>query len=328
MLYVPILKAKKGEYDGVINLKEDVKDKIIPLFEIVPEKIGNFKSEDLNTYWPGRPLFFDFSPELDWSENYSEVFKVYESIDHPEAIPTVSMDYPDEYIQRVNDEYAKVLLRFRIHELQNEDFTTRLKEISGILSRPNHYLMIDIQEIDESKLALLSFSLKTVIATLSEHFNTANLIISSGSFPAQLSPKKHEFYKIDRLEHRLWISLNKQIDSNIIYSDYTINNWRVTEYIIGMQVSFNIRYTLREEYLIYKGFTTRNKGLQMDNVRPVCEKLITMPEYSGRNFSWGDNEIYLKAMGETDRGGSSTTWRSIGINHHITLIVDLLSNPI
>ncbi len=326
MLYVPILKAKKGEFEGVVNLTEEVKNEIVPLFEVVPDKVATFNSDDLNIYWKERPFFFDFSPELDWSENYNEVFKVYESINQSKAIPTVTVDYPDEYISRINREYSQVLLRFRLQDLQIEDFTARLKEVSNLLNDTQHFLMIDLQEIDETKITLLSLSIKSVVEAVSKHFNTESLIIASNSFPPQLSSKKLEFYKLDRLEHKLWVSLKNQIDATIIYSDYTINNWSFSEYIPGMRVSFNIRYTLAEEYLIFKGYIMTKKGFQMENVQPACAQLIEMPEYSGQGFSWGDNEIYQKAKEHTDKGGSPTTWRSIGHNHHIALIVDLLSN--
>ena len=87
-------------------------------------------------------------------------------------------------------------------------------------------------------------------------------------------------------------------------------------------MSANLRYTLEEEWLIFKGRNVRDYGYEQFN--GLCRTLLQHKEYSGATFSWGDNYISQCAA---DKGGpgNASTWRKVGNSHHLSFVVYQLS---
>lgn len=68
-----------------------------------------------------------------------------------------------------------------------------------------------------------------------------------------------------------------------------------------------------------------NQKFSSDQFYSLSKEVVNSPIYSGEKFSWGDGQIYDKSK-RIGGPGNSTTWRQINTNHHITLMVDLLSS--
>jgi hypothetical protein len=88
-------------------------------------------------------------------------------------------------------------------------------------------------------------------------------------------------------------------------------------------MSASIRYTTPESWLIVKGRNVNQYGFEQ--YYDLCKQLIGRPEYVGPEFSWGDEFIW-KCAQETAGTGNATTWRKVGVNHHLTLVARQLSN--
>jgi hypothetical protein len=65
-IYVPILKAKQGEFDALAHLSQRASERIVPLFDIPPKKEGentnvflHKKAEDIAKVWANSFLFDD-----------------------------------------------------------------------------------------------------------------------------------------------------------------------------------------------------------------------------------------------------------------------------
>ncbi|MGI0086305.1 MAG: beta family protein, partial [Nitrososphaerales archaeon] len=80
------------------------------------------------------------------------------------------------------------------------------------------------------------------------------------------------------------------------------------------------RYATQEDWLIWKGANVFKDPDGYGQFLDICRDLITKAEYSGPDFSWGDAEIFEKA---TNGGspGNAETWRRIGTNHHIEMVL-------
>lgn len=88
-------------------------------------------------------------------------------------------------------------------------------------------------------------------------------------------------------------------------------------------MSANLRYTIEDNWLVFKGRGVRKHGYEQFNA--FCKKLVQMPQYAGEHFSWGDAAIRARCKGGVGPGNAST-WRQIGTSHHITFVVrDLAS---
>ena len=85
----------------------------------------------------------------------------------------------------------------------------------------------------------------------------------------------------------------------------------------------SLRYTIDGAFLIVKGRNVRD--YKYGQYRTMCEEVINSVHYKGETFSTGDKYIYECALG-TESTGQLTTWRWVGTNHHIELLVEDIAN--
>ena len=79
-----------------------------------------------------------------------------------------------------------------------------------------------------------------------------------------------------------------------------------------------MRYTADGSWLVLKGRNLRDHGYEQ--FYDVCADLIARDEYSGREFSWGDE--YIDDCANRRVGtGNLTTWRKVGTSHHLSYVL-------
>ena len=109
------------------------------------------------------------------------------------------------------------------------------------------------------------------------------------------------------------------------YGDYSIAHPEIVEIDPRvMSMSASIRYSSTSQWVIIKGESIKIGGFKQFPI--LSNKLTSIPEYSGKDFSWGDEQIYNYANATDNKSGNATTWRSIGNNHHFTLVTNQISN--
>ncbi|MET1247612.1 beta family protein [Sporolactobacillus sp. STCC-11] len=330
MIYVPILKCKKGEKDALDSLNDDLKDQVLPLLEICPDIIAKGTFNGASDFWENRQYLLDVSPEYRDELTDQESFELLSKCGNEQVIPVVRLYDSDEKIMRFNNELSNgFALRLYLEDISDESFSLEFEHFIQSVNLQNVDLIIDAQSIDTGELSQKTFLIRAALELVRNINQFRRVIFASNSFPSKLDIQKERLVLLPREESTLFSRVSPLFASygvTPIYSDYAINHWSYFVFIPGMQPSFNIRYTTEDNYVIYKGLTTKRGGLNIENVRSACQMLVQSPYYFGADFSWGDNEIYLKAVGETTRSGNPTTWRAIGTNHHITFILNHLSN--
>ena len=157
-----------------------------------------------------------------------------------------------------------------------------------------------------------------------------SVIFAAASFPEDLSEvTSSSLVTIPRREWLLWQALQRKptlLPPNLVYGDYAISHplLRGIDPRI-MRMSASVRYTILESWLIVKGRNVSQYGFEQ--YYDLCKRLIARPEYFGADFSWGDDFIYKCAQASAGPG-NATTWRKVGVNHHITLVARRLSNAV
>jgi len=109
-----------------------------------------------------------------------------------------------------------------------------------------------------------------------------------------------------------------------VYADYGPMNLSEVTFFPYMVPNFKIKYSTSDKYLVVKGLSLKKGGLELANVATSCRLLVEHPQFSGENFSYGDNIIATIANGTNTKSGNLTNWVAYSFNHHITLIVSLL----
>lgn len=330
-IYVPILKCKKGEQSALLNLADDIKDKIIPLIEIPYSSATTKKPipELIDSFWAERKFFLYFLSE--WYDNSLE--ELQELIDN-EIIPVVQNN---KYAIPVFDlsafsaisEIDKLLqngvaIRLRDNEFgQIEDMLNPLFD-NNVLDRENTDLILDLEYVSEKDLFSKTAVLKTVFSDLDAAAEFRSIIISCVSFPKSISDLEvGQIYRFKRTEvdiFTLALKLEKRYGFKYFYSDYGPTDNEDVAFVIGMSPNFKIKYTTFEDFLCIKGLSLKKGGLDIGNVQQLASILVNSSDFSGVNYSWGDEKIYLLANKQYNSPGNLTTWVSYAMNHHITFI--------
>lgn len=195
-------------------------------------------------------------------------------------------------------------------------------------------LLVDINYLDDNtKLIYKSLFLDAQSIYSLKDWKT--FIFSSGSFPADVSKHKAEDSPSSepRLDWQYWLEASKDITTLVrkpIFSDYTIRNPRHSDASIFMQSSATLKYSYKNEWLIFKG--------EVQNYPQYLAHAYTLVNdtdfFYGENFSAGDKYIADKAKHlktylnnpKVKGTGRSGDWISAGVSHHLALALSQISN--
>lgn len=326
--YVPILKWKKGEQGALRELFTSVKNDIIPLIQITPD-FNESKLLSTIQSWENRPLYFDVLPEC-YEDDNEIFFRILQKLNPDYTIPILSLDDNIDIIEEATS-LSNLGFALRIVSANAEYVENTLEQITQNFNPSYIDLILDIKHIDEENYNEKFIVLKSILLDIPNINNYRNIIVATSSFPTTLTNvERYELATIERLDWSFWKKcvdkLNKKFNINLIYSDYTIDTPNYVAYIPGMSPLFKIRYTSDDNFIILKGQTIKKGGLDSDSVSDLCNTLVTSCYFKGSDFSWGDKYIYEHSNNSAKSYGNLTTWVKVGTNHHITFVIDQLSN--
>ncbi len=332
--YVPILRYKRGELDALLHLDEKVKDNIIPLIEIPLSALKSLSKKPINCFWNDRPFFFYFSPEWytddDGEEDEQKNAVMLSMCNNIMGTPVIDLTYlTSDNIQKwKNASQNGLCIWLRGNEFAAIEEQLNMLFGAGGLNRNNTDLLLDLQYCFSDSLLDKTYRLKAAFSDLDRASEYRSIIIASCSFPKQLPPMdNNKIYRFQRFETEIYtlaLKLSNRFGFNYIYSDYGPNSLEDIQYIQGMSPNFKIKYTTLEHYVYIKGLQIKRGGLDIGNVRALCKILMDSGEFSGENYSWGDNKMYQLAQEVLNSPGNLTTWVSYAMNHHITLMTKIL----
>ena len=351
--YVPILKGKMGEYRALKELTPDVRKRLTPIIEIPPiawDYINDIPAktidqhlskvpENLFSSWnENRPIFLElvYLETESMSDGTHPLTKIFNEmrIKHFPAIPVTGISRVTEYQQAVieiieNDKLG-VCLRLTSRDLDDDDLEDKIEDLLSSLKVQFDQvdLVLDIESISSEQIGLQARAIRSYLTDLPNIREWRSLILSCSSFPETLGAfERNTTSATTRAEWLIWASLaggRSRIARLPTFSDYTVVHPEPFEMDPRfMQMGAKIKYTYEEEWLIVKGESIKRKGAEQTH--RLCRRLVESPEYSGRDYSWGDEYINSCALKETGPG-NQTTWVRVGVNHHITFVVRQLAS--
>lgn len=349
--YVPILKAKDGEFGALLELPKEIKRLMTPLIDIfntesskktLEERLFKY-SDKINRSWGNyRPIFIDlFGIDLDErvSEGIHPLKFIFDCLrkHSVKAIPTTGFDRDKEYDKALRKTVSKdkrgVCVRLLIDDMENleelEDNLESLIIFLGIKYQDVH-LLLDFRELTNDHVSEAIETAVNVIKKLPKINKWKTVTVVASGFPGSLSAIGTDAIgKISRTELQLWneiIKRKKEINRLPSFGDYGVQHPDLLELDWGIiPLVPNIRYTLPTEWLIIRGRSTRKHGFQQSY--KLTRNLSRMREYYGDSYCWGDNHIAQCAQ-RTVGPGNMTTWRKVGTNHHLTLVSEQVANSV
>jgi hypothetical protein len=353
--YVPILKWKRAEQNALKVLDEKYRKHITPLLQFVMPRgkpgdqreniVLKFEeqlpeiAEKVIEVWGKTPTFIDVSLL------YTIPLKVKALIVITQGghdlggffIPTVHLN-DEQSIKETAYSLAKknkcgLCLRLICPDFVdlnklNQDIANFLS--AGKLEEKDVDLIVDIKETENNGDKCSKYLKMTQDLPNLAKWRTFSF--ASGSFPEDLSA-----YRLDEKNLILrvdWMSWKENITRKTLkrkpaFADYTIQHPIYKEATQFYHPTASIKYTLENEWLIMKG-----KKQRFEMYLGSAKLLSQNSHFYGESFSYGDKYIALKAkhcdvylknkkIGGT---GSTETWITAGINHHLALVATQVSN--
>ena len=106
------------------------------------------------------------------------------------------------------------------------------------------------------------------------------------------------------------------------YADYGVTKF--TDHELDFSKMKNgilpkIKYTTFDSYIVLKG----KKSVR--TYTDMSKEIIESDYYLGKDFSFGDLDIYKRGTKQSGPG-NNTQWVTINANHHISVVLEQLSN--
>ena len=349
--YVPVLKWKQGEQKALETLTPTIKRGLTPLIEVAPidwdfdngtykktidEQLDGFGEIMSRSWGMDGAIFVDLL--------HIEPNDRMENGQHPleftlqelrsrfiKAIPVTSYERDVEYNKEVALAHQIDGLGVCIR-LVEEDFDNLQVRLDALLHSlqvaPSEVdLVIDNNHVDPNSRTRTTLLLTGLINNITYLQEWRNIILCGTAIPKDLSEIGAD--NVGEIERTEWLIWKKLIQSNHLtrnptFGDYGIAHpepFEADPRLIRMSAS--IRYTGEDKFIMFRGRDLRKYGY--GQYYQLAAQIIAHPEYSGPAFSAGDQYIYDVAN-QVGTSGSPQTWRRTGTSHHLTYVVNDLSN--
>lgn len=353
--YVPILKAKFGEFQALAKLSTKVSPYISPLIEItkiswdhdensLPPNMQdhlNRTAKKFIDYWAREQAFIDMTQIADERADgistieyfYKRLFE--KGLTPPPVFrlnsPALLMEGIRNIQQKYEFEYAA--LRITLTDLSSPQLKTTLDRviIDQLGTPPKIHIIIDLASPENfDDLDALTEAIVTRLEDFPYFQNWASVSICSSAYPDAEFIKKDINY-IPRRDWRLYQQIlielsGKSFNRDINYGDYSIVKPGHFDFNpIQMNSSAKMIYTTPNEYVFLKGKSLKHKGYRQ--YIEQASEIVNADYYLGEHFSAGDWQLNRCCINQ-DKTGTATTWIWVGNNHHMTMVVrDLFASP-
>ncbi len=343
--YVPVIRWKRGERWALANLHPEVRSRVTPLIEFIPQNFEEKKidkcnglsgrmnviASEIKDSWGCSPCFLDFDHVEDVISGMSKSHPL-ELIGNAmrffalKSIPVTGVSRTARQ-QRAADKVAAALgngigIRVTAREVLQESRSNEIRALLGALGRKpqDAHLIVDLQALDGP--APLPAA---IVGAIPQVADWATLTVVAGAFPSDLTQYEKNTQQEEPRADWLWwrnaVSNGMSLVRTPTFGDYTVQYGRYVEPPSFCNPSASIRYTADSYWVIMRGEGIMNDdGPGRDGYVGNAMLLLERAEFCGPDFSAGDG--YIHSMGrQGTKVGSPETWIRAAINHHITFTV-------
>ncbi len=342
--YVPILKGRQGEFNGLSDVQLKTKPGLLPLLELVPADPSDVDSvkdacrkgvDKLARFWAGPILLdtglFDLSLDLYGSSRGP----LWEAAEHARAVglhavPVLHLG--DPILARTDTAAACAVdntglcLRLSDEDMSedaddvNEAIDALLLEVGVVPADTD--LVLDGSFVDgDLDVKRTTIAIRGLLRQLDHIDEWRSITVASGAFPEDLSGfQAWHVGRRPRFDAALYDRvLSKSLPRIPDYGDYAIAH---PAFQAGgaFPPPPQLRYTVAEDWLVLKG--SRNDPRSNAQFYDVCDQIATHPEFAGSGLGNADARI---ADPRAHGVGNGTTWRQIGTTHHLDLVATRLA---
>lgn len=355
-LYIPIVRAKKGEFQAFLNVDSATASRLKPLFELPQFSETVKKAKRFDGHPSPESAFLDelvlgisqvrrgmrcYIDSRSWAPNatvengehvigyaFSRLQNLGVFVD-----PVINYDFWDdpEYRQALSalplmatTEPCIRLESDALDEMDDQDFF--MGQIGDMLlslgvAAGNCSLLIDFSDVTDRSVVELQEDVEKVLSVLGG-VGFRFIAMSGCSIPANIAEaveQRDSTGMVLRKEVLAWKALKLDKPSlNLVFGDYAIRNPKAID-APAPDANGKIRYTVDGKYFVVRGHSRRqfDKGYQTHRLAQI---LVESPHYLGEHFSWGDSHIMKCAKYEVGPG-APVTWIAVDTSHHLKTVV-------
>lgn len=353
--YMPVLKTKKGEFDAICDLFTIPDPRVnlasmLPLFQVAnsqslgeewssayEKSLVQIADRILDCWGYQAPFLLDGPYMLDSTQHdgWHPMYHLCNRVISREVrlVPVTGLDRSTLYQTAIKGLPSNKVPNIAIRLLQSD------------LAKPT--LAIDLinlitahGKLPEQVHIIIDFKYLTAESPPYSYSHICELIpsierwltftILGGAFPKDLTNCELGRNTIPRLEWVQWKeqSLGSALARKPSFGDYGIQHPIYDPYEPGRQGTASIRYTIDKEWVVMRGQKCKPGPSGPDAGQYIGHSILlvrTGSDFYGGDFSKGDQYI-LECSQEANGPGNATKWVEVGFNHHITLVLDQISN--
>lgn len=352
--YIPFLKFKQNEIQGIAQLDSGIRNQITPLYDVPRSQniMTEFevlkrirlaaaelkKSKDADSeYW-----FFVDNLDIDESINLAGSFQyryMLNALKDYSLMPVVALDRSPDHNSAAFDfiRMKSGSLGVRLQEEDIESYGITKPRLDLLWTEiqaaqpAGVVLLIDLRIVDdhaESKRKVERF-----LSRFKLDFQVDATSVSGSVIPGNIATligtdvQKH----VVREEYLLWRSLTSSPDyQNVLYGDYGVVSPEYSDLDLNPELMSGVStpkvfYTHSDQFYISRGRRFKTHGYQQ--YFTIADDIVGQAFYRGAAYSYGDNYIHERSFLSARRppkGGSPSTWIKSLIAAHITFIVNTI----
>lgn len=332
--YIPILKSSDAELRGFSHLTDQVKDNILPLFELtrsrssrnLPEGDIFRRVEQIKSNVENRPFILDLTTYDNLINSQIEALlgpeggfenwcNFLESLELPNLIPMIHgldddpRDDMGQQVRRLDENFDYLAFRADMFDPDTPVYASKIFE--NISSPEKLILIVDAAFIRQAHATAFAATATRRIAEVTSIEMPGMIFVCGSSFPKSVTDygdDLHDSFPMEEVEFYKLVAAEFP-DYPIHYSDYaTVHPVRYD--VRGGNWVPRVDIILDDRIIYYRA--RRDQG----GYTAAAASAIRDPEYDDIG-SWGDYEIRAAAAGNPN-GRSPAYWISVRINTHIT----------
>jgi Beta protein len=345
-IYVPALRFKQGEYQGLRQLSSDVADLIIPRLIMPPPKerdqeTKRFLTKDdivygtgrrIGKHWPMREAFLEpryLYKEFGVDESKKWLPLMFKTA-RDSGARAIALTTVSEVMGPLSQSYRQVLapdcsckiaIRVESGEIDGELESRLLAALNQLgIQPPECTIVLDFADADFSNSDAVADIAHGALEDLQRIGLWRQIVFQGTNYPEKNPAEQNGKAEISRNEWLAWkkaVKFDRNSSEHLIFGDYGADCAEVSFQGSGGIPIRHYRYTTADSWIVFRGSTS---GTAIDSMKSVCGRILESGKFAGRNFSAADDYIYMTANGWAGPG-NGTTWREINTAHHITRVV-------
>lgn len=352
--YIPFLKFKQNELQGVAQLTSGLRRQIVPLYDI--PRTQNIMSEaeilkriqlasaelKKSKVTDSEYRFFVDNFDIDESINLAgtpQYQYILKSLKDYQLIPVVALDRNPDHNKAAFD-FIKVKpgsLGVRLQEEDIESYSITKPKLEllwkemQIAQLASIVLLIDLRIIND--VAKSQKKVERFLSRFNQDFKVNATVLSGSVIPANITSliETNTQKSVSRQEYLLWSALTKSPEyQHILYGDYGVVSPEYSDLDLDPALISGVStpkafYAHSDQFYICRGRRFKTHGYEQ--YFNISDDIVKQTFFRGAAYSCGDKYIHDRSYLSAERppkGGSPGSWIKSLTTVHITFIVNTI----